>query len=84
MQKFPIFYGEIGIECLYMKKRPSIDLKLSVNFIKEGKSVIAYSPALDLSTCGKNENEARKRFEETVQLFFEDIIERNTHEEVLT
>jgi predicted RNase H-like HicB family nuclease len=60
------------------------NLNLSVNFIKEGKSTIAYSPALDISTAGKTEAEAKKRFEEMVKIFFQDLIQRGVLEEVLT
>jgi hypothetical protein len=60
------------------------ELKLAVNFIKEGKSVVAYSPALDISTAGKDKKEAQKNFEEMVSIFFEDIIERNTIKDVLS
>ena len=35
--------------------------KLSVNFLREGKRFIAYSPALDLSTSGKTYEEAKRR-----------------------
>ena len=58
-------------------------LKLVVNFIKDGKQVIAYSPALDISTVGKSEEHAKTRFQELVRIFFEDISERNVVDEVL-
>jgi hypothetical protein len=60
------------------------ELKLAVNFIKEGKSVVAYSPALDISTAGKDKKETQKNFEEMVSIFFKDIIERNTIKDVLS
>ena len=59
-------------------------LKLTVNFIKDRKQVIAYSPALDISTVGKSEKHAQKRFEELVHIFLKDISERNVINEVLT
>ena len=59
-------------------------LKLTVNFIKDRKQVIAYSPALDISTVGKSEKHAKKRFEELVRIFLKDISERNVLNEVLT
>jgi len=62
----------------------SINLNLTVNFINEGKSVVAYSPALDISTAGKNQSEARKNFEELVQMFLSDISERGVMNEVLS
>lgn len=61
------------------------DLKFSipVSFLKEGNIFIAYTPALDLSTSGKTFEEARVHFEEAVNLFFEEIVEKGTLEEVL-
>jgi hypothetical protein len=59
-------------------------LKLTVNFIKDRKQVIAYSPALDISTVGKSEKHAKKRFEELVRIFIKDISERNVVDKVLT
>ena len=61
---------------------PSI--KLTVNLIKDRKQVIAYSPALDISTVGKSETHAKKRFQELVHIFLKDISERNVVDEVLT
>lgn len=59
-------------------------LKLKVDFIKEGKQVIAYAPALDISTVGKSEKHAKQRFEKLVHVFFKDITERKVAHEVLT
>ena len=59
-------------------------MKLTVNFRKEGRQVIAYAPALDISTVGKDEKHARKRFEELVSVFFDDLIERNVLGDVLS
>lgn len=58
-------------------------LKLQIQFFREGKYYIAHSPALDLSTCGKDFDEAKKRFEEAVEIFFKELIKRGTLEEVL-
>lgn len=59
-------------------------INLTVNFIKEGKQVIAYAPALDISTVGKSEEHAKQRFHEIVQMFLKDIAERNVVDQVLT
>lgn len=58
--------------------------KLSVVIMKQGKRFVAHSPALDLSTSGKSEKDARKRFQEIVQVFFEEVIEAGTLKKVLT
>jgi predicted RNase H-like HicB family nuclease len=64
--------------------KPVIKFNLSVAVIKEGDKFVAYSPALDLSSCGKTAKEARKRFSEAVGIFFEEIIKKGSFEEVLT
>lgn len=48
-------------------------VKLTVSVIKQGKRYIAFSPALDLSTSGKSEAEAKRRFQEAVSIFFEEL-----------
>lgn len=64
-------------------KKTILELSLPVSILWEGEKYIAYTPALDLSTSGKNFDEAKKRFNEIVHLFFEEIIKKNTIEEVL-
>lgn len=62
----------------------TLNFSLPVDIIKEGDSFIAYSPALDLSTVGDTFEEAQKRFREAVQIFFEEITQKGTINEVLT
>lgn len=59
-----------------------LEFNLPVSIIKEGKSYMAYTPALDLSTSGKNYEESKKRFSEAVDIFFEEIIKKGTIENV--
>lgn len=59
-------------------------LKLSVIMLKEGDAFVAYTPALDLSTSGKTLKEAQYNFVEAVNLFFEELKEAGTTNEVLT
>jgi predicted RNase H-like HicB family nuclease len=47
---------------------------LPVTIFKEGKAFVAYTPALDLSTAGKTEVQARRMFEEAVEAFLEELI----------
>ena len=58
--------------------------KLPVNIIKQGKSFVAYSPALDISTVGKSIKDAQIKFSELSSLFFEELIKKGTLSEVLT
>lgn len=60
-----------------------IQTKLSITFLREGKRFIAYSPALDLSTSGKSFEEAKTRFEEIADIFFEEVANKDTLQEVL-
>lgn len=61
----------------------SLKFNLPVSIIKEGNSFIAYTPALDLSTADDTYDGAKKRFEEIVDIFFEEIIKKGTLEDVL-
>lgn len=58
-------------------------VELPVTFIQDGDSVVAYTPALDLSTAGKDVEDAKKMFDEVVRIFFNDLVENNTVDEVL-
>jgi len=60
-----------------------IHAELPVLFFKEGKRIVAYTPALNLSTFGKTLTEAKKRFNEVVAIFFEETSKMGTTEEVL-
>jgi hypothetical protein len=61
-----------------------MEINLPVVFLKEGKRFIAYTPALDLSTCANTFKKAQKRFEELVTIFFEELEKKGTLDEVLT
>ena len=61
----------------------NLNLQLPVSVFKEGKHFIAYTPVLDLSTSGKNYEEVKKRFKESVNSFFEGWVKKGTLDEVL-
>lgn len=63
--------------------KTKINFSLPVSFIREGNRIVAYSPAIDLSTSGKTYEEAKKRFIEISSVFFEEIAEQGTMDEVL-
>lgn len=67
-----------------MGQTTTINFNLPVSFIQEGKQVIAYTPALDISTVGKNQEEVKERFSELVKMFFADIVETGSVSEVLS
>jgi hypothetical protein len=60
-----------------------IEAKIHVIFFREGKKVVAYSPALDLSSCGNTEKQARKRFAEALEIFITETHKMGTLSEVL-
>lgn len=61
-----------------------LELNLPVSFIQEDGKVVAYTPALDIATAGRDEDEAKQRFSELVAIFFQDLIENNTVDAVLS
>jgi predicted RNase H-like HicB family nuclease len=56
---------------------------LTVVIMKEGDKFVAYTPALDLSTYGNTLKEAQDNFSEAVTIFFEELKEMGTTDEVL-
>jgi hypothetical protein len=69
---------------LEAKKTNNIDSRIPVLLFEEGDKVVAYSPAIDLSTCGNTEQQARKRFVEAASIFFDELIRMGTTDEVLS
>ncbi len=64
-------------------KKMTLNAKVPVSIFKENDFFVAYSPVLDLSTCAKTFEEVKKRFDEVVSLFFEELIKKGTIDEVL-
>ena len=60
-----------------------LDVKIPISVLKEGENFIVYSPALDLSSSGKTYKQAISRFNEAVEIFFEEILKKGTLKEVL-
>ena len=57
---------------------------LPVVITKQNKRFVAYTPALDISTSGKSEKDAKEKFVELANIFLEEIHEAGTEKEVLT
>ena len=60
------------------------NIQLPVNFYQEGEWVIATSPALEITTQGRDFDEARKNFEELLGIFFEEYKDIGLLEKVLS
>ena len=64
-------------------KKTTINVRVPVYiFVKDGIHV-AYTPMLELSSYGKSVDDAKKAFEEAVEIFFEETQEKGTLEKVL-
>ena len=50
---------------------------------QEGETFIAYSPKLDVSSCGNTIDEARKNLKTAVRLFLEEAEKMGTLEDIL-
>lgn len=66
-----------------MRLSMKLVVSLPVSIFREDDAFIAYTPALDLSTSGKSFKVVRKRFDEVVKIFFEELAEAGTLGEVL-
>lgn len=66
-----------------MQKKIKIVGTIPLCFMREKKSFIAFSPALDLSTCGRTFEEAKTNFAEALEIFFEECMAMGTLKEVL-
>lgn len=64
-------------------KKGDFQTSLPVTFLREGDQFVAYTPALDLSTSGDTFEQAQKRFNEIVQIFFEECFSMGTLNDVL-
>ena len=47
----------------------NVKFNLSVSVFKQGDVYVAYAPTLDISTYGSSKEEARKNFDELVEVF---------------
>ncbi len=62
----------------------SISYNLPVMITKQGRRFVAYTPALDISTSGRSERDVQKKFSELAGIFFEEIIEAGTADQILS
>ena len=60
-----------------------LDVNVEVFIIKEGEVFVSYCPALDLASQGDSFDEAVQAFDEALDIFFEEITEMGTLDDVL-
>ena len=68
---------------LINKKDDQITVIINVLLYKEDNIWVAYCPALDLSSYGDTEDEARDAFHEAVDIFIQETERKGTLEKVL-
>jgi predicted RNase H-like HicB family nuclease len=62
---------------------PMQDFSFDVHIFKEGDAFVAYVPALDLSSCGATDDEARRNIRDAVRGFLESSTDMGTLEDIL-
>jgi predicted RNase H-like HicB family nuclease len=60
---------------------PRVDFEMIV--FREGQSYVAYCPELDVSSCGKDIEEARRNLKTAVRLFVEEAEKTGTLADIL-
>jgi predicted RNase H-like HicB family nuclease len=61
----------------------TVKATVQVFIIKEGDYYVSYCPALEVSSYAKSSKDAKKRFEEALDIFFEETIKAGTFEKEL-
>lgn len=59
------------------------ELQVTVFFFREGKDIIAFAPALELATCGRDEAHARRQFVKALDAYFRSLKKMGTVREAL-
>jgi len=65
------------------KTGQTVKVNLQVKLIRDGDYIVAYAPALELSSYARTPEKARQVFNEALKLFLEDTTERGTLERIL-
>ena len=60
----------------------TIQANVPVIYLREGDTFLVYTPALDLCAHGDSLEDAKKSFETSVELFFEEVVKHNTVNQV--
>ncbi len=59
-------------------------LEFDMIVFREGKAFVAYSPELDVSSCGNTFEQARENLKTAVRLFLEEAEKMGTLEDILS
>jgi len=81
--------AELNVDCMLIrnvidpKEDNEMKIKYNVLVFMEGDTYVAYTPQLDLSSCGATPHEARKMLDEAIGLFLEETERMGTLEDIL-
>jgi hypothetical protein len=64
-------------------KETKMEVTYSYLTFKEGNVYVAYTPQLDISSCGKNQQEAGRMLKKAVKLFIKEAERMETLREIL-
>jgi predicted RNase H-like HicB family nuclease len=70
---FPYRFSEHG----------SMEIQFTTQILKEGRTFVAHTPELDVSSCGGSKERAVKNLKEAVRLFLEEAEKLGTLEQIL-
>jgi len=60
-----------------------VDIRLTTQIFKEGRSFVAHTPELDVSSCGRTKEKASRNLKEAVRLFLEEVAKMGTLDQIL-
>jgi predicted RNase H-like HicB family nuclease len=60
-----------------------MEIQFTTQVFKEGKTFVAHTPELDISSCGETEKEALQHLKEAVRLFLEEADKLGTINQIL-
>ena len=60
-----------------------MDIRFTTQIFKDGRSFVAHTPELDVSSCGGTKARAAKNLKEAVRLFLEEAAKMGTLDQIL-
>jgi hypothetical protein len=73
----------MAAKAIIKKDHNSVEVLLPVVIFQEGDQFVSYCPALELSSYGDSEQDAKEAFDEAVDIFIEETMRKGTLEKFL-
>ena len=71
------------IEVRDKNREGSMDIQFTTQVFKEGRTFVAYTPQLDVSSCGGSKERAVRNLREAVRLFLDEAAHMGTLDQIL-